>query len=179
MAPKRKSTGTEGTEETDKRDTKKAAVAGIGPSKAVVGKQCPDLEFTLENDKTATLKELTKSKGVVIFMYPRANTPGCTKQACGFRDLTKDFAAAGFDIYGLSYDKPKSQLSWKNKYDLPYHLLTDDKKQAIKCFGASKEVTKIKRSHIIIAKGGSVLDIQNSVSPQVSFESALEFVQGL
>ena len=40
-------------------------------------------------------------------MYPRANTPGCTKQACGFRDLTKEFEAAGFDIYGLSYDKPK------------------------------------------------------------------------
>jgi peroxiredoxin Q/BCP len=176
MPPKRKSTGTEGTEKA----TKKAAVAGKGSSsKAVVGKVCPDLEFVLENGEETTLKELTKANGVVIFMYPRANTPGCTKQACGFRDTTKEFAAAGFDVYGLSYDKPKSQLSWKIKYDLPYHLLTDDKKQAIKCFGASKEVTKIKRSHIIIGKGGKVLDIANSVSPQVSFESALEFVQGL
>ncbi len=175
MPPKRKSTGAEGAE----KSPKKAAVAGGSSKKAVVGKQCPDLDFVLENGETTTLKELTKSKGVVIFMYPRANTPGCTKQACGFRDSTKDFGEAGFDIYGLSYDKPKSQLNWKNKYDLPYHLLTDEKKQAIKCFGASKEVTKIKRSHVIIAKGGVVLDVQNSVSPQVSYESALEFVQGL
>ena len=138
-----------------------------------------DLAFLLENDTPISMKELVKSKGVVIFMYPRANTPGCTKQACGFRDLTKDFEKAGFDVYGLSYDKPKSQLNWKNKYELPYHLLTDETGAAIKCFGASKPEKKIKRSHIIIAKGGKVLDIQNQISPQVSFESALEFVQGL
>lgn len=61
----------------------------------------------------------------MFFVYPRANTPGCTKQACGFRDNHAAITAAGFDVYGLSFDKPKSQANWQTKYDLPYHLLTD------------------------------------------------------
>jgi len=157
---KRKSTGV--AEAGDKSPKKKAPSAS---KKAVVGKACPELDFLLEDETPTKLTELTEERGVVIFMYPRANTPGCTKQACGYRDLAKEFEAAGFDIYGLSYDKPKSQKNWQQKYDLPYSLLTDDKKEAIKAFGASKEQTKIKRSHIIIAKGGEVLDIQNQISP--------------
>ena len=158
---KRKSSSTGAAEAGDKSPKKKASTS----KKAVVGKACPELEFVLEDETPTKLTDLTKERGVVIFMYPRANTPGCTKQACGYRDLAKEFDAAGFDIYGLSYDKPKSQKNWQTKYDLPYSLLTDEKKEAIKAFGASKEQTKIKRSHIIIAKGGEVLDIQNQISP--------------
>ncbi len=66
-----------------------------------------------------------KDSGVVLFFYPRANTPGCTKQACGFRDEYKKFQDAGYKVFGMSADKPKSQLNWKTKYSLPYSFLCD------------------------------------------------------
>ena len=55
----------------------------------------------------------------------QANTGGCTKQACGFKDNYSEIKKAGFTVFGLSFDKPKSQKNWKTKYELPYHLLTD------------------------------------------------------
>ncbi len=71
------------------------------------------------------MQELVKDSGVVLFFYPRANTPGCTKQACGFRDEYKKFQDAGYKVFGMSADKPKSQLNWKNKHSLPYSFLCD------------------------------------------------------
>eukprot|EP00889_Picochlorum_renovo_P000306 jgi/Picre1/27336/NNA_000305.t1 len=108
------------------------------------------------------------------FHVSRANTPGCTKQACGFRDDYEKFKKCGFEVYGMSYDKPKSQKNWKIKYTLPYHLLTDESGAAIKAFGANKAPKGVIRSHIVIAKGGKVLDIRNKISPGDSFTSALE-----
>ena len=70
-------------------------------------------------------QEVVKDSGVVLFFYPRANTPGCTKQACGFRDEHQKFLDAGFKVFGMSADKPKSQLNWKNKHSLPYSFLCD------------------------------------------------------
>lgn len=58
-------------------------------------------------------------------MCVQANTGGCTKQACGFSENYNAIRAAGFDVYGLSFDKPGSQKNWQEKYSLPYHLLTD------------------------------------------------------
>lgn len=179
----KKTATTKATPAKKRTPAKKAGDSGSGSGgkagKAVVGKPAPELTFLLEDESETTLAELVKARGVVIFMYPRANTPGCTKQACGFRDLKQKFEKAGFDIYGLSYDNPGPQKRWQEKYDLGFSLLTDVNKEAIKAFGASKEQTKIKRSHIIIAKGGTVLDIKNQVSPGESFEGALEFVEGL
>lgn len=168
-----------------KRKTKKSdadAVSKVNKkqksSKLAIGDNVDSVDVTLmkEDESTVTLSELTKDKGAVIFLYPRANTPGCTKQACGFRDNYDGFTKSGFDVYGMSYDKPKSQLNWKKKYTLPYSLLTDEQGIAIKAFGASKAPKGIIRSHIVIQKGGKVLDVQNKISPADSFTSALETV---
>ena len=110
-------------------------------------------------------------------MYPRANTPGCTKQACGFKDNYDALVECGFDVYGMSFDKPKSQGNWKAKYSLPYHLLTDEDGVALKAFGAFKQPKNVIRSHIVIGKGGEVIDIQNQISPGDSFTSALATAQ--
>jgi peroxiredoxin Q/BCP len=71
------------------------------------------------------VQELVKDSGVVLFFYPKANTGGCTKQACGFKDEYKKFQDAGYKVFGMSADKPKSQLNWKTKYSLPYSFLCD------------------------------------------------------
>lgn len=171
MPPKRKITQGSDTPASGKK-TKSV------PKKAEVGKPVDaSLAFLMENEEKKTLGDLIETRGVVIFMYPRANTPGCTKQACGFRDDYEEFEKCGFDVYGMSYDKPQSQLKWKTKYDLPYHLLTDESGDALKHFGAHKAPKGVIRSHIVIGKDGIVLDVQNKISPGDSFTGALETVK--
>lgn len=168
MAPKRKTAQGDSTPGSAKK-SKSATKLSVGDEIDTV-----DVTLMMEDEKEVTLKELTEKHGIVIFMYPRANTPGCTKQACGFRDDYEKFKKCGFEVYGMSYDKPKSQKNWKIKYTLPYHLLTDESGAAIKAFGANKAPKGVIRSHIVIAKGGKVLDIRNKISPGDSFTSALE-----
>lgn len=177
MPPKRKSdakSSAEGPTEPATTTTKKAK-----SGKLSIGDNVSSLSVTLttNDDKQVTLSELSKDKGIIVFSYPRANTPGCTKQACGFRDNYKPITDAGYDIYGISFDKPKSQTNWKNKYDLPYSLLTDADGDVLKAFGAFKQPKNVIRSHFIVAKGGEVLDIRNQISPADSFNEALAFAK--
>lgn len=74
---------------------------------------------------------------LVIFSYPKANTPGCTTQACGFRDIHEEIAKLNYAVIGLSADPPKSQKSWKTKNTFQYHLLSDPKKELLKKLGAT------------------------------------------
>jgi len=179
MAPKRKSsTATKAEANAEpKVETKKAKSKGslaIGDNVSSI-----DASLMTNEEMEVTLSELTKDSGIVIFMYPRANTPGCTKQACGFRDNYADIQKAGFDVFGMSFDKPKSQQNWKHKYDLPYNLLTDSDGAVIKAFGAFKPPRNVVRSHVIIAKGGELVDVRNGISPGDSFAEAVKTVQGL
>ncbi|KAI3436734.1 hypothetical protein D9Q98_006149 [Chlorella vulgaris] len=144
-------------------------------SALAVGDVVPDVQVLREDGETVKVRDLVKNKGIVIFMYPRANTGGCTKQACGFKDKIEEFAAAGFDVYGMSFDKPKSQSNWKAKYSLPYHLLTDEGGELLKAFGAAKGAKSVLRSHVIIAKGGKLLVVANGIKPGDSFAQASEF----
>ena len=82
--------------------------------------------FTLktDEDKTASLKDYA-GKPVVLFFYPRADTPGCTIEACGFRDAFEKLLAAGAVVLGISRDAPQAQAKFRAKYNLPYTLLAD------------------------------------------------------
>ena len=82
--------------------------------------------FTLQNQdgKTVSLTDF-KGKPVVLFFYPRADTPGCTIESCGFRDAFEKFQKAGIVVLGISRDTVKDQKKFKDKYDLPYDLLAD------------------------------------------------------
>jgi peroxiredoxin Q/BCP len=62
---------------------------------------------------STAFQEVLKTKGIILFFYPRANTPGCTTQACGLSDVYPQVTAAGYDLFGMSADKPKSQATWK------------------------------------------------------------------
>jgi peroxiredoxin Q/BCP len=130
-------------------------------------------EFTLKNQNDTIVNEL-KGK-VVVFMYPKANTPGCTKQACGFRDSFTQITDKGYQIYGLSADSPKSLLNWKEKYNLPFDFLSDPEYVLIKFFGAFKTPKGIKRSVVVLEDGVVVLkEIQ--ISPLDSVSKVLEFI---
>lgn len=156
-----------------------AAPAAAAPAKPkggalAVGATVPDVKLTNEEEQEVSLQELTKTKGLLIFMYPKANTGGCTKQACGFKDRYEDITSAGYEVCGMSYDKAKSQSNWKAKHSLPFHLLTDDG-TALRLFGATKGPKGILRSHVVIGKGGKLLDVRNAISPGDSFAEAAAF----
>src|SRR6202453_131259 len=98
--------------------------------------------FTLQNqdDKTVNLTDF-KGKPVVLFFYPRADTPGCTIESCGFRDAFEKFKKAGIVVLGISRDTVKAQKKFKDKYDLPYDLLADPDMVLIQRFDLLKQKT--------------------------------------
>jgi peroxiredoxin Q/BCP len=99
-----------------------------------VGDKAP--EFTLKSDQGAdvSLKEF-KGKTVVLYFYPKDDTPGCTKEACDFRDNVKKFTKKNVVILGVSPDETKAHVKFKTKYDLPFSLLSDPEKKMLSTYG--------------------------------------------
>ncbi|TPX69472.1 peroxiredoxin [Spizellomyces sp. 'palustris'] len=114
------------------------------------------------------------STGTVFFVYPRANTPGCTKQAIGFRDHYQEIKEKGYKVFGISGDSVSALQKWKNKLELPYQLLSDPSLAFISHLGCHKPPKKIVRSHIVVDKGGRVRQVCVGVSPVESFEKVLK-----
>ncbi|KAI0343835.1 AhpC-TSA-domain-containing protein [Trametopsis cervina] len=143
-----------------------------------IGDSLPSLTLKNEKDEDLDVSTITAEKGVVLFLVPKADTPGCTTQACGFRDIYPDFTGSGFDVYCLSADSPTAQAKWQTKKELPYPLISDPKRKLIKALGAASG-SKTLRSHFIFEKGGKLVDKKNPVKPADSPKSALEFIKGL
>ncbi|KAF2467034.1 AhpC-TSA-domain-containing protein [Lindgomyces ingoldianus] len=146
---------------TGKINGEKAANPASGPPK--VGDTIDLVDFggeILTNDvtKTTLAKLVEESKGgVVLFTYPKASTPGCTKQACLFRDSYEPLTATGLSIYGLSSDSPKANTTFKTKQNLPYPLLCDPSQTLISAIGLKKAPKGITRGVFVIDKAGKVL----------------------
>ncbi len=147
-----------------------------------VGDTAPD--FELLNDE-GNLTKLSDYRGqrVVLFFYPKANTSGCTTQACGFRDNYETIAAANATVLGLSPDKPEALAKWKAKENLPYSLVSDPDHSVAEAYGVwgekkmyGKTYEGIIRSHVVIDADGNVEDIRYKVSPKDSVEGAVNFL---
>jgi len=147
-----------------------------------LGDPLPDIVVKNEKDEDVPVQDLTKENGVVLFLIPKADTPGCTTQACGFRDIYSEFTEHDYKVYCLSADSPTAQSKWQGKKSLPYSLLSDPKRVLIKALGAGKN-NKTARSHFIFEKsaegasGGKLLDKKMPVKPVDSPKLALEFIK--
>ena len=97
-----------------------------------VNQKVADFTLQTDEDKAVSLSDY-KGRPVVLFFYPRADTPGCTIEACGFKDAFKKLQAAGAVVLGISRDTPKAQAKFKAKYDLPYTLLAEVHRQGRDC----------------------------------------------
>ena len=165
-----------------KTSPKKSSAMDASPKKVSLSKvtegQPLPTGFTIKaNDESMIdLNELSKTTGFVIFFYPKANTPGCTKQACGFRDNYQQIVKAGYQVFGMSADSPNAQTNWKVKNDFPYLLLCDQDGKHLKQFGVFKEPKSVTRSHVIVSKGGVVSQLKIQISPLDSVNEALAFV---
>ncbi|KAF9788438.1 AhpC-TSA-domain-containing protein [Thelephora terrestris] len=135
--------------------------------------------YTLKNEKSEDVDicTLTAEKGLVLFLVPKADTPGCTTQACGFRDIYPDFTSQSYEVYCLSADSPVAQTKWQTKKNLPYPLLSDPKRVLIKALTGGG--TRTARSHFIFEKGGKLVEKKNPVKAAESPRLALEFIKGL
>jgi peroxiredoxin Q/BCP len=142
-------------------------------------------DFTLETDegKTTSLSAYA-GKPVVLFFYPRADTPGCTIEACGFRDTFQKLQAAGAVVLGISRDTPKAQARFRAKYDLPYTLLADVDEKVCNLFGVLKEknmygkkVWGIERTTFVIGPNQTLLHIFPKVTPEGHAEAVLALLK--
>ncbi len=103
-----------------------------------VGMKAPDFQLMNHEGKEVSLSEY-KGKKVILYFYPRDNTPGCTKQACGFAELYPQFQEKGAVVLGISKDSVTSHQKFKEKYQLPFTLLSDPQLQAIQAYDVWKE----------------------------------------
>jgi peroxiredoxin Q/BCP len=146
--------------------------------------------FTLQNqdDKTVNLTDYAATP-VVLFFYPRADTPGCTIESCGFRDIFAKFKKAGITVLGISRDTVKAQKKFKDKFDLPYDLLADPDMELINRFDLVKPknmygklVKGVKRTTYLIAPADSkghqrLLHAFEDVTPKDHAEEVFAFLQ--
>ncbi|KAJ2920947.1 hypothetical protein H1R20_g16147, partial [Candolleomyces eurysporus] len=158
--------------------TEDAAVAVPALESIDIGGSLPTLTLKNEKGEDIQIADLANEKGVVLFLVPKADTPGCTTQACGFRDVYPDFSSVNFDVYCLSADTSTAQAKWQTKKELPYPLISDPKRTLIAALGAA-EGGKTKRSHFVFAQGGKLVDKKIPVKPVDSPRLALEFIKSI
>ncbi|HEY7099337.1 MAG TPA: thioredoxin-dependent thiol peroxidase [Terriglobales bacterium] len=138
-------------------------------------------EFTLpdQNGKDISLKEF-RGKNVVLYFYPRADTPGCTIEACKFRDSYKKIQKTGAVLLGISPDTPKAQKKFEEKFDLPFTLLGDAEKKVANLYGVMKEknmygkkVMGVARTTFLIGPDGKIKHVFEKVKPEGHAEEVL------
>ena len=133
------------------------------------GDKAPDIRLRTDSGEEFKLSAL-EGKRVVLYFYPRADTPGCTTEACEFRDGIKEFVTKGAAVIGVSPDKPAAQAKFKQKYDLPFTLLADQDRAAADAYGVYKEknmygkkVMGIERTTFVIGPDGKIEKIYRKV----------------
>lgn len=145
-----------------------------------IGDEAPDFELVSAENKPVKLSDF-RGQRVVLFFYPKAATPGCTTQACGFRDNYATFAEHNATVLGISPDAPEALAKWQVKERFPYPLLSDPDHAVADAYGVwgekkmyGRSYEGIIRSHFLIDEAGKLADIQVKVSPKDSVELALK-----
>ena len=144
-----------------------------------IGDTAPDFTLPDGQGNEVSLSDL-KGQTVVLYFYPRDNTPGCTKEACNFRDNYPQFQSENIAVFGISTDTVKSHQKFSDKYDLPFPLLADEDAEVSTAFGVyglkkfmGKEYMGIKRTTFVIAPDGTIANIYKKVKTATHAEDIL------
>ena len=144
-----------------------------------VGDKAPDFRLTDKNGNSVSLSDF-KGKKVVLYFYPRDNTPGCTRQACAFAENYSEFQKRNIEVIGISKDSVASHVKFAEKYNLPFVLLSDPDRMAIEAYGVWQEkkmygkVTMgVARTTFIIDENGIVQKIMPKVKPDTNASEIL------
>jgi peroxiredoxin Q/BCP len=148
-----------------------------------INDKAPDFRTTDENGKEVASKDF-RGKTIVLYFYPKADTPGCTKEACGFRDTYKKIEKTGAVLAGISADTAGAQKKFQDKFSLPFMLLADAEKKIANQFGVVKEknmygrkVMGIARTTFVIGPEGKIKHIFKNVRPEGHAEEVLEYLK--
>ncbi len=144
--------------------------------------QAPDFELTADDGSTVRLSEL-RGRRVVLFFYPRADTPGCTTEACEFRDHNDEFDRSGAVILGISPDPVEDIRAFREKFSLPYRLLADADHEVAEAYGVwakknmfGNEFWGVERSTFVIDPEGRLERIYRKVKPEGHASAVLEAI---
>ena len=144
------------------------------------GDHAPNFTSKDQDGITHTLADY-KGKKLVVFFYPKANTPGCTAEACDLRDNFSRFQANNYALLGVSVDNAKAQSNFKNKFEFPFPLLADEDKSVIEAFGVwgpkkfmGREYDGINRTTFIIDENGIIDEVITNVKTKAHTEQILK-----
>jgi thioredoxin-dependent peroxiredoxin len=138
------------------------------------GESLPDLDLTTESGEHIGTGGLTGQK-TVLYFYPKDDTPGCTKEACAFRDRMEDYAEAGIQVYGVSLDSPESHREFREKYNLNFPLLTDEGGRASEALGVLRDDRKrTNRVTFLLDPEARISKVYPEVSPETHADEILE-----
>ena len=147
------------------------------------GTIAPDFTLTADDGQEVSLSDF-RGKKVILYFYPKANTPGCTKQACAIRDAYPNIDGQGAVVIGISPDPPEALVKFREKYDLPFILLSDPAHEVAEAYGAwgekkmfGKTYMGIIRSHFGIDEEGRLMEVKLKVKPQTTADLALRLVR--
>ena len=149
----------------------------------VIGKPAPDFALPSTTGENISLRQFKGKKTVVLFFYPKDETPGCTREACDFRDHTAEFEKLNVVVLGISNDNMESHNHFKEKHQLSFPLLTDEDASVSKMFGVykqknlyGKKYMGIERTTFVIDRTGRIAQIYPKVKVDGHIKDVLEFV---
>ncbi len=132
--------------------------------KIKIGDQIPAFSLPDQHGNTVSISD-TPGRALVIYFYPKDDTPGCTKEACAFRDQYEDFTAQGAEVIGISNDSPASHLRFAQKHNLNFTLLSDQQRKVEKLFGVPRTALGFITGRVtyVVAPNGKVVHFFNSL----------------
>ncbi|MCU0663800.1 MAG: peroxiredoxin [Myxococcota bacterium] len=148
--------------------------SGLLPS----GSAAPDLSGVDQNDTAHSLKE-TLGSPTVVYFYPKDETPGCTKEACAFRGVWKQYEAAGVKLFGVSKDTMESHKEFAARHSLSFPLISDNDGAWAAAFGVSETLGMYQRVTFLIGRDGKVLKVYDNVDPGLHALEVLKDIESL
>ncbi len=150
-----------------------------------VGSKAPAFKALDQEGKIRQLKDYV-GKWVILYFYPKDDTPGCTKEACSFRDGFHKFKRAGIEVIGVSVDSVKKHAKFVEKYSLPFTLLADEEKKIVEAYGVwglkkfmGREYMGTNRVSYLINPEGKIAKVYEKVKPDEHADEVLVDVKGL
>lgn len=143
-----------------------------------IGESAPDFTLISSQGNSVNLSDF-KGRKIVLYFFPKSDTPGCTKQSCSFKDAYDIYKEKNIVILGINYDYPKTLEAFRSKYNLPFILLSDSEKKVSSVYGAYSSPLNIlypKRITFLINENGVITDILNNVNVTTHAQDIIDLI---
>ncbi|MEO0454162.1 MAG: peroxiredoxin [Verrucomicrobiota bacterium] len=149
---------------------------GLGAEPLKTGAALPEIEVMNEEGEKFALHESLASGWGLVYFYPKADTPGCTAQACSLRDSFETLTDKGVTVYGVSCDKPADQKAFKDKYNLPFTLIADINAKLCEAFGVPVRANAFAARQAFLFKDGKLVWVDTKASTKKQADDVLTFI---